>query len=122
MPRSQRRSQRGHQIDDRRSHVRDEFVQEGVADEAGQQDRVDPTALEAANEAEGVQLARGRVVALVGAAGVARKTLLLEDDRVAFVVGPRLDRADQTLQQVGAGDRAEPADHPETEPAIDRHA
>lgn len=87
-----------HQAEDRGADVGCDLVQEGLADEARQQDHIDAAHLQAADQGEGVQLAAGRVIAGIGAQAVAGEALLLESDSVTSGVAGGC--ADQMLEKV----------------------
>ena len=117
MVRDQLGSQGLHQTEDRCRDIGYDLAEKGLADKAGQQDDVDATHFQAADHAEGVELAARRVVTRVGAQKVTREALVLECNGVALVI----DRggADEVLEEIGASQRAKAANHTEGEPIID---
>jgi len=90
-----------HQAEDRGADVGCDLVQEGLADEARQQDHIDATHLQAADQGEGVQLAAGRVIAGIGAQPIAGEALLLESNGITLGVAGGC--ADEMLEKVSAG-------------------
>jgi hypothetical protein len=103
-----------HQAEDRCPDIGHNLVEEGLADEAGQQDHVDAAHFQAADQAEGVELAARRVVTRIGTQTVTGEALVLECDGVAL----RINRsgADEVLEEIGSRQRAKTANHTEGNP------
>ena len=117
MVRDELGSQGIHQAEDRRPDIGHDLAEEGLAYKAGQQDYVDAAHFQAADQAEGVELAACRVVTRIGAQAVPGEALVLECDGVALGI----DRggADEVLEEIGPSQRAETANHTEGEPIVD---
>ena len=102
--------ERFHEIDDRQANFGLQLVDEGMADETRQDQRIDLARLETADHVENVELA----AVLTGRTGARRiafdEGMLLENEFGLMLASGRGDRAHQLEENVGGAQRTEAAD------------